>query len=83
MSKHSSRGPEWEALRQQVFARAGGICEEPSCNAQATHVDHIYPKALGGTDDLDNLQALCGPHNLRKGAKVTMRTNYMNTDYFS
>jgi 5-methylcytosine-specific restriction endonuclease McrA len=25
----------------------------------AKHVDHIVPKALGGTDDEGNLQAIC------------------------
>jgi hypothetical protein len=36
----------------------------------ALEVDHIHPRALGGSDDLSNLQALCVPCNTRKAAKV-------------
>ena len=34
------------------------------------HVDHILAIALGGLDDLDNLQLLCPQCNRRKGAKT-------------
>ena len=30
-------------------------------------IDHIYPTALGGTDDLDNLQPLYWEYNRQKG----------------
>lgn len=33
-------------------------------------VDHVHPKALGGSGDLDNLQTLCSLCNSKKGAKV-------------
>jgi 5-methylcytosine-specific restriction endonuclease McrA len=33
-------------------------------------VDHVYPKALGGSSDLSNLQTLCSLCNSLKGAKV-------------
>lgn len=32
-------------------------------------VDHVVPKAAGGTDDEDNLQTLCRSHNGAKGAR--------------
>lgn len=32
----------------------------------ATEVDHILPKRLGGSDDDDNLQALCKHHHSSK-----------------
>lgn len=82
MSQHSSRGRQWNAIRQQVLERDGHVCVVPGCNAIATHVDHIVPKSLGGTDDLDNLQAMCRPHNLKKGTKVLMRQNYFDTEFF-
>ena len=34
------------------------------------HVDHIIPKALGGTDDLANLRLLCPDCNWVKGANI-------------
>lgn len=33
-------------------------------------IDHIWPKSLGGPDDLDNYQVLCTTCNCRKGARV-------------
>lgn len=33
-------------------------------------VDHVHPKALGGSDGLDNLQTLCSLCNSKKGARV-------------
>jgi hypothetical protein len=38
-------------------------------------IDHVRPVSLGGTNDLDNLQLLCGPCNGSKGAtEVDYRT---------
>lgn len=34
-----------------------------------THVDHVMPRALGGSNRRSNLQLLCEPCNLSKGAK--------------
>ena len=34
------------------------------------HLDHIYPVSRGGTDDLDNLQAMCAPCNLHKADRT-------------
>ena len=33
---------------------------------QAYAVDHITPKAQGGTDDESNLEAICREHHTRK-----------------
>jgi 5-methylcytosine-specific restriction protein A len=38
------------------------------CYARASDVDHILPRAFGGTDDEHNLQALCSRHHKRKTA---------------
>lgn len=62
-------GVAWRRLRAQVLA------EEPLCRACASEgfvtaaeeVDHAKPKALGGTDARENLQALCARHNASKG----------------
>ena len=55
-------GHAWRKLRTQVLERDGYLCQ--ACKAKgritpATDVDHIVNKASGGTDDIDNLQALC------------------------
>jgi len=56
-------GWQWELLRARVLAA------EPLCRhclakgivTEARHVDHIRPRAAGGTDELINLQPLCRP----------------------
>lgn len=47
----------WTRARRRVFRAAGGQCAR--CDQPAAVVDHITPAALGGTNDPDNLQALC------------------------
>lgn len=47
----------WFALRLQILERDSHVCR--ACGRPATHVDHILPKAAGGTDNSRNLQALC------------------------
>lgn len=39
-----------------------------TCRLRATDVDHIVPKAFGGTDDASNLQSLCAAHHRLKSA---------------
>ena len=73
-------GNRWRKLRKWVLDRDKHLCQ--ACRSQgritkATHVDHIQPKAEGGTDDMDNLQSLCEPcHQFKtireNGGKVKM-----------
>jgi ATP adenylyltransferase len=48
-------------LRYEVLKRARFRCElcGVSADVRALEVDHIVPRNKGGTDDLDDLQALC------------------------
>ena len=56
-------GRGWQALRRQV------LCEEPACRlcgGSAEHVDHIRPLWDGGTNERENLQALCTSCHTKK-----------------
>lgn len=67
-SKESSHargyGAHWQKVRRLVMQRDGGICHCPDCQGgklrllPAHDVDHITPKAEGGTDDMENLRAV-------------------------
>jgi hypothetical protein len=57
-------------LRAQVLQRAEGRCEyhdtqtNRRCESRyQLEVDHIHPRALGGSNDPANLRALCRAHN--------------------
>jgi hypothetical protein len=57
-------------LRDSVLMRDGFRCRHCGRNPQEDgiklHVDHIEPWSKGGTNDLENLQALCEECNLGK-----------------
>jgi 5-methylcytosine-specific restriction enzyme A len=64
-SRHArGYGSGWDRLRLSILARDCHICQCPECLGGqkavrvATHVDHIKPKAHGGTDDPANLRAV-------------------------
>lgn len=65
-------------MRERLLEMAGGpICQ--GCMAEMPHprylqLDHIRPKADGGGDQFDNRTLLCGPCNLMKGDRITLRT---------
>ena len=59
-------GPKWKKIRDEH------LLMEPRCRAcgtQATDVDHVIPKRLGGSDDHGNLQSLCHPCHSSKTAR--------------
>lgn len=65
-------GWAWQKLRVQILRRDSGLCQ--SCLkagrwVTATEVDHIKPKAQGGTDSQDNLMSLCIDCHKAKTAK--------------
>ena len=64
-------GHAWRKVRKQALARDEHLCQ--SCIKQgryipASDVDHITPKAQGGTDALSNLQCLCKQCHMTKTA---------------
>lgn len=72
-------GSQWKMLREGVLrayiAMNGLVCpgyerESHEVDESALTVDHITPKAYGGTDDISNLQVLCKSCNSSKKDKV-------------
>lgn len=62
-------GSRWRRLRPHVLKRDRYMCR--TCGApvgESGHVDHIKPRAQGGTDDESNLQTLCDACHSRKTA---------------
>jgi 5-methylcytosine-specific restriction endonuclease McrA len=61
--------PEWATeIRPRILDRDGWSCQREisfngtKCGAYAYRVDHIIPAHLGGTDEDENLEALCDGH---------------------
>lgn len=74
-SRHArGYGSEWDRIRKVILARDHYICQCPDCKGGelrvrvANQVDHILPKANGGTDDPSNLRAV----NFECHAKLTL-----------
>lgn len=70
----TQRGYGWDWQKRRTMFLAGNpLCADPFGDhaglgqvIPATEVDHIIPKARGGGDDDDNLQALCHACHKRK-----------------
>lgn len=55
-------GSAWDRLRVGILARDMHLCQPCLAEGRATPartVDHIKPKAKGGTDNPENLRAIC------------------------
>lgn len=55
-------GWKWQKQRKRIIARDNGLCQP--CMRQNKYIkfdeiDHVIPKAQGGTDDDDNLECIC------------------------
>lgn len=72
-SRHArGYGTAWDRIRKEVMQRDQRLCQPCLKNNRATAahaVDHIIPKAKGGTDDLSNLQAICRACHLDKSLR--------------
>lgn len=56
------------ATKREVFKRSGGLCEHEGCTHAGKEIDHIKAQAMGGGNELENLQLLCREHHLAKTA---------------
>ncbi|MCO7225283.1 HNH endonuclease [Pleionea sp. CnH1-48] len=71
-SSQRGYGAKWQKLRKEILARDKYLCQicfAVSRIQAAQTVDHITPKARGGTDSPDNLQSLCYPCHDYKTAR--------------
>jgi HNH endonuclease len=59
----------WWVLARDKFKCCS--CGRSAKDGITLHVDHIVPRSLGGTNNADNLQALCWKCNLGKSNKST------------
>lgn len=73
MSKHSSGGGKWQAIRKAVLERDAYRCVW--CGREATEADHYpIPKSQGGRDVLENLVASCKSCNASRQDKILSRS---------
>lgn len=55
-------GTAWNKIRVVILKRDSGLCQPCLAAGRvtvATQVDHIIPRAQGGTDTEDNLRSIC------------------------
>ena len=62
-------GWKWQKIRLRILKRDGELCQP--CQRQGRivegrEVDHIIPRAIGGTNDDANLQTICKACHLDK-----------------
>lgn len=63
-------GKHTKAEVDLLFSRQLGQCAICFCSIIGNyHADHINPLARGGTNWISNIQLLCPPCNMAKGAK--------------
>lgn len=64
-------GYKWTKLRAKVLKRDGHLCQnclQEGIYTQATQVDHVIPKFLGGDDRLENCSSICDNCHTKKTA---------------
>jgi 5-methylcytosine-specific restriction protein A len=59
-------GYKWQQFRKEYIKRHPSCCK---CGKPTTDVDHVTPRANGGSDDERNLQPLCSFHHKQKTAR--------------
>ena len=57
----------WVKRRALILRRDNHTCQQCGQTEGQLHVDHIIPRRLNGTEDVNNLVTLCRACNLKKG----------------
>ncbi len=71
MARKDLNTSEWKRIRKGVLDRDQHCCAY--CGREATTVDHIIPKSLGGDNHPTNLVAACISCNSSKGGVNRIR----------
>lgn len=66
--KREVGGTYTQADVKRLFDAQSGLCAYCKTTLHRYEVDHVMPLALGGSNDAENIQLLCGPCNRKKGA---------------
>lgn len=69
--KHGNPGSHTTAQWRELCDRFGNQCLACGATNRPLQRDHIIPVALGGSDDIENIQPLCASCNRRKQRTVT------------
>lgn len=67
--------PQVSRRRKDIFDKCGGRCHYCSTPLRLDgkwHIEHAFPKALGGLDEVTNLFAACVPCNLSKRDRTAL-----------
>lgn len=64
--RSTPRPKGWAKTARRILRRDGHRCYK--CGGEATEVDHVRPASQGGTDDHENLAAICAACHRRKTA---------------
>ncbi len=66
------RAPIPSALRQRIYARDGATCRYCGRRGRGVRLelDHVFPVARGGRDEIGNLVTSCRECNRAKGATI-------------
>ena len=61
-----------DELRRRIRRKQNSLCMYcgVTLNRRNMHIDHIYPVEHGGSNNQENLQALCAGCNMRKGVQT-------------
>ena len=75
------QGPLYNTnLRDFIFSKTNGRCSY--CGAKATEIDHVIPRANGGTNSVYNLVASCRACNqMKSNSSLKEFGEIMNKDY--